>query len=119
MVKPELSDDAKRRDELKTQLAFLFDTVPEYIIVAAVRETMDKNGYVLTTTHRHRTLNRAYAHHKTMCELLVGTLSGIIVELRNAQGALSKRIETLDRLVAIALECVNTLEDPIQSEPKP
>ena len=112
----QVSDDARRRDELKTQLAFLFDTIPEYIIIAAVRETMDKSGYVLTTSARLKTLNKAYAHHKTMCEQLVGTLSGINVELRNTQDALSKRIETLDRLVHIALECVNTLDEPEQTK---
>lgn len=118
MVKPELSDDAKRRDELKTQLAFLFDTIPEHIIVAAVRETMDKYGWVLVTSHRIRALNKTKNHHTVLCEQLVGTLSGISVEMRNTQGALSKRIETLDRLVQITLDTVNN-QDPQQSESAP
>lgn len=110
MVKPELSDDAKRRDELKTQLAFLFDTIPDYIIVAAVRETMDKYGWVLMTNNRLRALNKTKNHHTVLCEQLVGTLSGINVEMRSIQESVSKRIETLDRLVQITLDTVNNPE---------
>lgn len=106
----QVSDDAKRRDELKTQLAFLFDTVPDYIIVAAVRETMDKYGWVLMTNNRLRALNKTRNHHAVLCEQLVGTLSGINVEMRSIQESVSKRIETLDRLVQIALDTVNNPE---------
>lgn len=106
----QVSDDAKHRDELKTQLTFLFDSIPEYIIIAAVRETIDQYGWLLMTSHSFKALNKTKNHHTILCEQLVGTLSGINVELRSIQESVSKRIETLDRLVQITLDTVNNPE---------
>lgn len=110
----QLSDTAKQRDELKTQLTFLFDSIPEYIVIAAVRETMDHYGWVLMTNSKLRALNKTKNHHTVLCEQLVGTLSGINVEMRSIQESVAKRIETLDRLVKIALDTVNN-PDPEQA----
>lgn len=108
----EMADHAKQRDELKTQLAFLFDGIDEKVVVAAIRETIEDYGWVLVSESRFKKLTRTSNTHTSMCEQMVGTLPAVTTELNQIREIISLRIKAVERLTNMTLEPIyNKLEE--------
>ena len=107
------SDDMKRKDELKTQLAFLCDGVDEKVVVAAMRDYLEDYGWMTVTESRFKKLTRTSSTHTSMCEQLVGTLPAVTTELAQVREIINLRIKAVERLTNMALEPIynKTLEE--------
>lgn len=100
------SDDVKRKDELKTQFAFLCDGVDEKVVIAAMRDYLEEYGWVMVSESRFKKLTRTSNTHTSMCEQLVGTLPAVTTELAQVREIINLRIKAVERLTNMALEPV-------------
>lgn len=100
------SDDMKRKDELKTQLAFLCDGVDEKVVIAAMRDYLEEYGWVMVSESRFKKLMRTNSAHTSMCEQLAGTLPAVATELNQIKEIITIRMKAVERLTNMALEPV-------------